>query len=237
MSILQAILASVLSNTAGNGGGGGGGGGGPAYLSWTIEWWEKKLSPQVYTTARVFSAGVDVSASIGYSNEQGGDYVWTNGSATGPFSVGSIANAWHHFSVNSDGTTLYVFMDGTLLTSAPRAGGLISDATTAFLLGGDTMSHWKGRITDFHILKGVCKYTTTYSPPGRITAAPETVFLLECADSTFTPSVGPAPASIPNVTFSTDDPWTDEGGSAQFSGQLSSYIEFSGNAVFALDVA
>ena len=231
MSYIQAIIASISAST-GNGGGGGGGGGGPTFGSWTIEWWEKKLSPQTVGSPRVFAVGVDTAASIGYSNESGGDYIWTGGVGTGPITVGSIANAWHHFSINSDATNLYMFKDGQLLTTAARTGTPITDATTAFYLGGDTNFHWKGRLADFHIVKGVCKYNTTYTPPTRLTTVESgTVFLQACNPSLTT---GPGAAAT-TATSVTDDPWTDGFNSLAFAGTTGSYVQWAGDSIFALD--
>jgi hypothetical protein len=235
MSILQTVIASISKTSAG-GGGGGGGGGGSTFKSWTIEWWEKKLSPQVSGTARVFACGVDTSASIGYSNESGGDYIWTGGTGTGPLTVGSIANSWHHFSINSDGTNLYYFKDGVSLSNVARAGNKITDTTTAFLLGGDTSSHWKGRITDFHIVKGVCKYNTNYSVPGRLTATGNTVLLMQFAPSSLNSTSGPNADQVSNATWNADDPWTDGNGSVTFTGATNSFMSWNGNSIFALDV-
>jgi hypothetical protein len=231
MSIIQVIMASIGASEAVP----------PPpppppnpYKSWTIEWWEKKLSPQVSSVGRVYAVGVDTAASIGYSNESGGDYVWTGGIGSGPITVGSIANQWHHFSINSDGTNLYHFKDGNLLLTAARAGNAITDASTSFLLGGDTSSHWKGRITDFHILKGVCKYTSNYSVPTRLTAAANTVLLLQFAPSSLNSAVGPNGTGS-NATWNADDPWTDGNGSVTFTGQTTSYMSWAGNSIFALD--
>jgi hypothetical protein len=232
MSIIQAVMASISASAGG--GGGSGGGGGPTFKSWTIEWWEKKLSPQVVTNPRVFAVGIDTSASIGYSNESGGDYIWTGGTGSGPITVGSIANQWHHFSINSDGTNLYFFKDGNGLLTTARAGNPITDSSTSFLLGGDTSSHWKGRITDFHILKGVCKYNTNYSVPTRLTSAANTVLLLQFAPSSLDSTVGPNGTGS-NATWNVDDPWTDGNGSVTFTGQTTSYMSWAGNSIFALD--
>jgi len=231
------ILQGIIAASSG-GGGGGGGGGGATYRSWTIQWWMKKLSPQSVASPRVFSVGVDTSASIGYSNESGGDYVWTGGSAPpglGPISVGSIANSWHHFSINSDSTNLYFFKNGQLLSSASRTGNAITDATTQFWLGGDTNYHWKGRIADFNIVKGNCLYTDTYTPPTRITTVPSgTVFMQVCDPSVQT---GPGMSGSSNYSSVADDPWGDSIDSVEFLGNNSSYIRWDGSSIFALDVA
>jgi hypothetical protein len=234
MSILQSIMASI--STPQGGGGGGGGGGGPSYGSWTIEFWEKKLSPQS-GNPRIFAVGVDGGASIGYSQESGGDYVWTNG-ATGPFAMGSIVNSWHHVSINSDGTNLYVFKDGQQLTATARTGNPVTDATTPFYLGGDTNFHWKGRITDLHIMKGGVKYIQPgYYPNGRTSAVTETVLLYPFNDGNWNPNTGPNVDQVGSVVFSTDDPWGDGGGSVEFNGTTASFLKWAGSSIFALDVA
>jgi hypothetical protein len=233
MSIIQTIMASI---SAPSGGGGGGGGGGPTYLSWTIEWWEKKLSPQVSGVGRVFACGVDTAASIGYSNESGGDYIWTGGTGTGPITVGSIANAWHHFAVVSNGTQLYHYKDGVNIYTTNRAGNPITDASTYFYMGGDTSNHWKGRITDFHIIKGRAKYSADFTPPGRLSVESGSVFLLPFNNNSYTPLIGPSPTmTAANVVG--DDPWGDSGGSIEFTGQTNSFIRFDGQSTFALDAA
>ena len=236
MSYIQAIIASISAST-GNGGGGGGGGGGPTFGSWTIEWWEKKLSPQTVSSPRVFAVGVDTSASIGYSNESGGDYIWTGGTGTGPITVGSIVNAWHHFAICSDGTNLNFFKDGVLLTSATRAGSVITDASTPFYLGGDTNFCWKGRITDLHILKGVAKYTANFTAPSaRLSTESNTVLLYQFMDNTFTGTTGPSIDTNTGTTYSTDSPFgAGQGGSVQFAGTTSSYLKWAGSSIFALD--
>jgi hypothetical protein len=233
---IQSILAAVSASSNGSGGGGGGGGNGQTYRSWTIQWWMKKLSPQVSTVARVFAVGVDTSASIGYSNEQGGDYVWTNG-GTGPLTVGSITNQWVHISINSDGTNLYVYKNGQQLTVTARTGNAITDASTQFWMGGDTNSHWKGRIADFNIVKGNCLYNTTYTPPTRITAAnlPAGTVFMQCGDPGA--QSGPGASGSSNYSNVNDDPWGDEFTSLEFNGTTASYVRWDGNAIFALDVA
>ena len=227
-SILQGVINSSASN---GGGGGGGGGGGASYGSWTIQWWMKKLSPQSQASPRVFSVGVDTSASIGYSNESGGDYVWTNG-GTGPLTVGSIVNQWVHFSINSDGTNLYVYKNGQQLTATARTGNAITDTSTPLYLGGDTNFHWKGRIADFNIVKGDCLYNTPYTPPTRLTTAPNNTVLLVGGDpaaAVYTPTG----TSNYNTVF--DDPWSDGFDSIEFAGNTGSYLSWDGIAGFALD--
>jgi len=122
------------------------------------------------------------------------------------------------------------------LFSGARAGNPITDSSTQFLLGGDTSNHWKGRITDFHILKGVCKYNTNYTSPSRLTAGANTVLLLQFAPSSLNANFGPNADSVSNATWNADDPWTDGNGSVTFTGATNSYMQWNGNPIFALDV-
>lgn len=232
---IHGLLQGIINSATSGGGGGGGGGGGPTYRAWTIEWWEKKLSPQSVGSPRVFAVGVDTGASFGYSNESGGDYIWTNGLAAGPISVGSIANTWVHFAIVSDGSNLMFYKNGVNINISGRTGAAITDASTNFILGGDTNFHWKGRITDFHIIKGYAKYTADFTPPTRMTAESGTVLLLPF-NGTFSASTGPSATNVA-ANLSTDDPWNDAGGSVEFLGNTSSYMSFVGDSIFALDVA
>lgn len=206
----------------------------PTYLSWTIEWWGKKLSPQSNLHPRVFSVGYDALASIGYSNESGGDFIWTHGTnAVGVITVGSIVNTWHHWAIVSDGTNLTFYKDGAQLAQAARTGGSIADSTTNFTLGSDGTSAWKGRIADFHIMKGVAKYTGPFTPGGRIsTVEAGTVFLDACNPALATNSSAMS-ATLSNVA---DDPWNDGFNSFEFNG-ADTIITYPANARYALDVA
>lgn len=235
---IHGLLQGVINSAASGGGGGGGGGGGPTYRSWTIEWWGKKLSPQTNTVPRVFAAGVDTSASIGFSNESGGDYIWTGGAGTGPITVGSIANTWVHWAIVSNGTHLNFYKNGVNQYSTLRTGNPITDAATNFLIGSDTSHAWKGRITDFHIIKGTAKYTSDFTPPSsRIQAQSGTQILMYANGSTFVDAIGSIPWGAPNCVYSADDPYNDSNGSIEFNGNTNCYVSFNGNAAFALDAA
>jgi hypothetical protein len=234
--ILQGIIAAASSG--GGSGGGGGGGGGASYRSWTIEWWSKKQSPQTNTVPRIFSCGVDTGASIGYSNESGGDYIWTGGVSAfgGPTSVGSTANTWFHWAIVSDGTNLTLYRNGVSLSSAPRTGSAITDTTTALTVGTDTSNGWKGLITDFHIIKGTAKYTGNFTPPtSRIQTQTGTQVLLYANGGSIV-NAGPISGSASNWAYSDDDPYNDGAGSITFDGSAA-ILSYQGGSWIALDVA
>lgn len=235
MSIIRAIMASISAASQG-GGGGGGGGGGPTYQPWTIEWWSKKISPQTGPHPRIFSMGYDASAIIGYSNESGGDFIWTNGTnAVGMINVGSTVNTWIHWAIVSDGTNLTFYKNGAQLAQAARTGGPIV-TTDTFYIGSDGYSSWKGQISDFHIMKGVAKYTTNFTPIAqRIQSVSSTVLLMPLENST--PSVGPNPDNMgsPGGVFGNGDPY---GGLNSFvlSGTTQGLAWTTPNNIFALDL-
>lgn len=237
MSVYQLFQGIIAAAASGSGGGGGGGGGGGAtYRSWTIEWWSKKLSPQTSTHPRIFSMGYDATALIGYSNESGGDFIWTNGAnGVGMMTVGSTVNTWIHWAIVSDGTNLTFYKDGQQLAQAARSGGPIV-TTDVMYLGSDGYSMWKGMISDFHVIKGAAKYTSNFTPPAsRIQAQAETVLLMPL--DTVAASVGPNPdnAGSPGGVFGNGDPY---GGLNSFvlSGTTQG-MYWAANNIFALDLA
>jgi hypothetical protein len=235
MSVYQIFQGIIAAAASGSGGGGGGGGGG-GYRSWTIEWWSRKQSPQPGTHPRIFSMGYDANALIGYSNESGGDYVWTNTElGLGPMTVGSTVNTWIHWAIVSDGTNLTFYKNGQQLAQSARNGGPIV-TTDIMYLGSDGYSSWKGMISDFHVIKGAAKYTSNFTPPStRIQAQAETVLLMPLEDSTA--SVGPNPdnANSPGGAFGNGDPY---GGLNSFvlSGTTQG-MYWTSNSIFALDAA
>lgn len=208
----------------------------PSYGSWTIEWWGKKLSPQTNGVPRVFAAGVDTGATIGFSNESGGDYVWTNGLAMGPITVGSITNAWHHWAIVSDGSSLTFYKDGVALANAARTHNAITTSSYDFNIGTDTSSAWKGRITDFHVIKGATKYTGNFTPPSsRISPQTGTQVLIYASGGSILDAHGAGTPTASNWVYSTDDPYGDGAGSIEFNGSNTILTYAAGISWLALD--
>jgi hypothetical protein len=79
----------------------------------TIEWWQYQTDSNSWP--RVFSMG-NYPATIGVSIEGGTFYFW-NGTARSFGSAGTYKNAWVHFAIARQGSTLRVFKNGVQLGS------------------------------------------------------------------------------------------------------------------------
>lgn len=69
-------------------------------------------------------------------------------------------NQWYHVAVTRSGSTMRLFRDGVLLTSASRANALNAD--TAFRVQMFNPDHY---VDDLRITRGVARYVMGYTPP------------------------------------------------------------------------
>lgn len=144
--------------------------------SFTIEWWQN-LSAGAGSFPRAFEQFSGPMVSMEGSSASRTFYFW------GPsfsFSFGSITsslnNTWNHFAIvrsGSGASSLKAYRNGVQIGSAAtnstnftstnpinignRASGLASEA-------------FSGSITNFHWIKGVAKYTGSFTPTGPLTA-------------------------------------------------------------------
>jgi hypothetical protein len=144
--------------------------------SFTIEWWQN-LSAGAGLFPRAFEQLSGPMVSMEGSSASRTFYFW------GPsfsFSFGSITsslnNTWNHFAIVRSGSgagSLKAYRNGVQVGSAAtnstnftstnpinignRASGLASEA-------------FSGSITNFHWIKGVAKYTGSFTPTGPLTA-------------------------------------------------------------------
>jgi len=89
-------------------------------------------------------------------------------------SAGTVPiNQWVHVAAARAGTTLRLFIDGTLDGSATNSTSFVDDtngtyppiiATTGFTWGSTTPA-LNGYMDDFRITKGVARYTASFTPP------------------------------------------------------------------------
>ena len=119
-----------------------------------------------------------VGSSSAYSNVQffrintGGTYeyltVYLNGDFLSIPNSGVTVNSWHHLALTRSGTTVRVFVDGTLAGSATSSRALAVDKIGAFYFQGNLYTsqyYFKGYIDDLRITKGVARYTSNFEPP------------------------------------------------------------------------
>ena len=81
---------------------------------------------------------------------------------------GVTVNSWHHLALTRSGTTVRVFVDGTLAGSTTSNHALAVDKIGAFYYQGNLYSmpyYFKGYMDDLRVTKGVARYTSNFTPP------------------------------------------------------------------------
>ena len=137
--------------------------------SFTIEWWQN-LSAAAGSFPRVFEQSGGPMVSLEGSSVSRTFYFW----GTGANSFGSISsglnNTWNHFAVVRSGSgagNLKTYRNGVQLgTSLTNSTNFT--ATTIINIGnrssGLSSEAFSGSITNFHWVKGVAKYTGSFTP-------------------------------------------------------------------------
>lgn len=101
-------------------------------------------------------------------------YFWQNDStfaAAMSTSGGALTlNTWHHIAAVRDGSSFFLFIDGTLRASASSTVALqnstaVLDIGTLYSGSGTTNSFWNGHIDEVRITKGVARYIANFTPP------------------------------------------------------------------------
>lgn len=135
----------------------------------TVEAWLRGKGPFFETRTSLTGAGfgyaVDhTSNTIKVYDGQGGSHVYT-GSTTYNWTN------WHHVAISRSGTTLRVFVDGSLDGTATTSrnltqqGGIVGANINTVLASNTGSSHYDGYIDDLRVTKGVARYTSAFTPP------------------------------------------------------------------------
>lgn len=145
--------------------------------SFTIEWWQN-MSTGVSSFPRVFEQSGGPMVSMEGSSASRTFFFWSGGSFT---SIGSLTSSlndtWNHFAVVRSGSAagnLRVYRNGVQFGSSATNTTNFT-ATTVINVGnrvaGNLASEaYSGSITNFHWVKGVAKYTSSFTPTGPLTA-------------------------------------------------------------------
>jgi len=97
---------------------------------------------------------------------------WDIGNAT---TIGVLPlNSWNHFAISRNGTSIRVFFNGALVTTITTSAALMSNASRAITIGGDTTGAYNfgGYISGLRVVKGSSVYNAAFSVP---TAPPTAV--------------------------------------------------------------
>ena len=88
----------------------------------------------------------------------------------GSFDTGSDLNnlhafdAWHHVALTRDGSKMYIFLNGEMITSSSN----VHNKTSQYLIIGghqSTSRLFKGYISNFRYVKGQCLYSENFTVP------------------------------------------------------------------------
>ena len=134
----------------------------------TIEAWLRGTFGSFFDTrTSLFGAGfgyaVNPTGRIGIYDGQGASNLYTGSTAY-------TWSDWHHVAFSRSGTTLRVFvdgsLDGTVTTSRnlTEQGGIVG-ANINQVLGSSGANVFNGYIDDLRVTKGVARYTSNFTPP------------------------------------------------------------------------
>lgn len=82
-----------------------------------------------------------------------------------------VINTWQHMAFTRSGNTIYAFINGVLAGSSAAAGtvGVPSTSPIAAIgkrySAGSSTAFFTGFVHDFRFTKGICRYTTAFTPP------------------------------------------------------------------------
>jgi hypothetical protein len=142
--------------------------------SFTIEWWQN-LSAGAGSFPRVFEQSGGPMVSLEGSSASRTFYFWGTGATSFGSITSSLNNTWNHFAVVRSGSgagSLKVYRNGVQLGSA--ASNSTNFTSTNIINIGNRVSGlaseaFSGSITNFHWVKGVAKYTASFTPTGPLT--------------------------------------------------------------------
>lgn len=157
MSIIQAIIGTNLTISAG------GGGSGPV-ADFTIEWWQKVEDNN--QNSRPWSVGLYPTQVIALSYEGHiNDYYWINNSSIGSVSQSHAGAGWEHMAFVRQNSTVYGYRNGSQYFSVPFNSPITDSSTPLYVGTGEIAAGmFQGNITDLHIMKGLAKYTGNFTP-------------------------------------------------------------------------
>ena len=73
---------------------------------------------------------------------------------------------WYHVAVVKDGTTYYMFVDGTLLTSSYSSNAVLQNVPDTLKIGkSGTADYFTGWLDEFRISRGIARWTTGFALP------------------------------------------------------------------------
>lgn len=134
--------------------------------NYTIEWWQKLNSSQGSLYPRIFDVGYYPSETPGISFEPSGVFLWAGGGVDIVNRSSVAYDTWQHYALVRNSNTIAFYIDGINRISGSNNGGnaILSNNTSPLTIGWGSSHYWNGKITNFHWVKGVAKYTGNFTP-------------------------------------------------------------------------
>jgi hypothetical protein len=145
----------------------------------TIEFWVYKNTAWTgESSLRILYEWADNSAFLGvqcYLNNSNNTLVIS--SYGGPSAIMTYAASnfsaatWYHIAVTRSGSDMALWVNGTQARTGSYSGafgstpGIQSIGIGSYLGDFSANSSWPGRIDDFRVTRGVCRYTSAFTPP------------------------------------------------------------------------
>ena len=179
---------------------------------YTLEWWHKGLNPEwVLVYDQGYGSGVGLSIWI---DPAGAIALYYNG-ASGvsdqtPNNVISM-NTWYHIAVVRYGSSVKIYVDGTLLLTSTTLAVNLGTQARPFSIAGAYSNHnyqYEGSLSNIRLVKGTAVYTSAFtSPTANLTNISGTV-LLTGQNSTIVDnsSAGRTLTVSGSVTMATNNP-------------------------------
>lgn len=132
----------------------------------TIEWFQYQTDSSSFP--RIFAIGSYPSTVIQCSIEGGTFYAWVS-SANGFGTITGYKNSWQHFAIVRRSSQLYVYRNGTQIsTTRANTTNITNTSSTLYLgveNGGNANTWFGGYLTNFRWVKGLAVYTGNFQIP------------------------------------------------------------------------
>ena len=157
-----------------------------------------------------------------------------------------VANTWNHLAVARSGTSLKMFVNGSVVVTATNSGNITvgnSNVSVGYDVQG-TNNYFNGSISNVRIVKGAAVYTSAFTPATAPLTAITNTQLLTCQSNRFvdnsasartlTLAGNPSVSSFgPFLTTSAYDPAVN--GASLYAPTYADYLRIPNSAEFELD--
>ena len=176
----------------------------PGTGAFTLDMWVKPSS--LYNYEIFFSTRVSAGSSSTYfsfGTDAAGTFVFYNNGARVLDISGVIgAGSWQHIELGYDGSTVYGFVNGTLVGSAASSLNLTG---STFSIGANPAGAYNelytGYIDELRYSKGVCRHIASFTAPG--IAYPDASFAYDISPSKAAQNIASRTTTVPTIAAGT----------------------------------